>query len=60
MKNWGIYGKVFYLKILDSHSLAIFSFTVRLREVIHVTSLDLERGVHVRSREVSTYGKLKM
>ena len=56
------YGKIFLkslafiyrwtLKPKNSHSLAIFSSTVRLREVIF-SPVDLQMGVHVHVREVS-------
>ena len=47
------------LQLTNSHSLAIFSSTVRLRDVIF-SSLDLDMGVRVRLREESAYGRLKM
>ena len=40
------------LKPKNSHSLAIFSSTVRLRQVIF-SPVDLQMGVHVHVREVS-------
>ena len=44
----------------QTHSLAFLSSTVRFRQVILVSSVDLEIGVPVRLREISTYRRYKM